>query len=69
MKKKQVLILGIFIIINLFCSYYFFGGSSDSNVNLTIKVKKGDFVSEVVTSGEAQSNSLKKIMGPQKKQV
>jgi len=64
MKKKQVLIFGIPIIIILFCSYYFFGGSSDSNVNLTIKVKKGDFVSEVVTSGEAQSNSLKKIMGP-----
>lgn len=64
MKKKQILIFGIPILIILFCSYYFLGDSSDSNVNLTVKVKKGDFISEVVTSGEAQSNSLKKIKGP-----
>ncbi|MFY0603359.1 MAG: HlyD family secretion protein [Flavobacteriaceae bacterium] len=64
MKKRQLLIFGIPIALILFGSYYFLGDSSDSNVNLTIKVRKGDFVSEVVTSGEAQSNSLKKINGP-----
>tara|TARA_R110001632_G_scaffold116951_2_gene228758 strand:- start:2078 stop:3322 length:1245 start_codon:yes stop_codon:yes gene_type:complete len=64
MKKKQVLIFGIPILIVLISSYYFLGDSSDSDVNLTIKVRKGDFISDVVTSGEAQSNSLKNIMGP-----
>ncbi len=64
MKRKQLLIFGIPLLIILFCSYYFLGDSSDANNNLTIKVRKGDFVSEVVTSGEAQSNSLKKIKGP-----
>ena len=64
MKKKQLILFGIPAIIIIIAAYYFMGGSSDSNANLTIKVKKGDFVSEVVTSGEAQSNSLKNIKGP-----
>jgi multidrug efflux pump subunit AcrA (membrane-fusion protein) len=64
MKKKQFLIFGIPALLVIAAAYYFLGGSSDTNSNITIKVKKGDFVSEVVTSGEAQSNSLKKIMGP-----
>jgi hypothetical protein len=64
MKKKRVLVFGIPLLIILFSAYYFLGDSSDSNMNLTIQVKKGDFVSEVITSGEAQSNSLKKIKGP-----
>ena len=64
MKKKQLIIFGIPAVIIIAAAYYFLGGSSDSEANLTIKVKKGDFVSEVVTSGEAQSNSLKNIKGP-----
>ena len=64
MKKKQLLIFGIPTIVILAAAYYFFSGSSDTNSNITVKVKKGDFISEVVTSGEAQSNSLRKIMGP-----
>lgn len=64
MKKKRILIFGIPVLIILFCAYYFLGDSTDGNANLTVKVRKGDFVSEVVTSGEAQSNSLKKIKGP-----
>ena len=64
MKKKRILVFGIPAIAILLVAYYFLGGSSESNTNLTAKVKKGDFVSEVVTSGEAQSNSLQKIKGP-----
>jgi len=64
MKKKRLFIFGIPAFIILLSSYYFFRGSSDSNSVLTIKVRKGDFTSEVVTSGEAQSNSLKQIQGP-----
>lgn len=64
MKKRQLFIFGIPLVIIALVSYYFIGDSSGANSNVTIKVKKGDFVSEVVTSGEAQSNSLKKIKGP-----
>jgi multidrug efflux pump subunit AcrA (membrane-fusion protein) len=64
MKKKQLIIFGIPAVIIIIAAYYFLGGSTDSDANLTMKVKKGDFVSEVVTSGEAQSNSLKNIKGP-----
>ena len=58
--KKKLLVFGIPAILILFTAYYFLGGSSDSDNNLTIKVKKGDFISEVVTSGEAQSNKFTK---------
>jgi multidrug efflux pump subunit AcrA (membrane-fusion protein) len=64
MKKKQLIVFGIPAVIIIIAAYYFLGGSSDSDSNLTMKVKRGDFVSEVVTSGEAQSNSLKNIKGP-----
>ena len=62
--KKKLLVFGIPSILILFVAYYFLGGSSNSDNNLTIKVKKGDFISEVITSGEAQSNSLQNIKGP-----
>ena len=53
----------IFVIISSFL--YFWSDSSNSNTNLSVKVNRGNFVSEVTTSGEAQSNSLKKINGPE----
>ena len=64
MKKKQLIVFGIPAIVIIIAAYYFLGGSSDANSSLTMKVKKGDFISEVVTSGEAQSNSLQNIKGP-----
>ena len=64
-EKKKGLIFG-FLIFVIFSSFlYFWSDSSNSNTNLTVKVNRGDFVSEVTTSGEAQSNSLKKINGPE----
>ena len=65
MKKKKVLIFGFLILVIISTSSYFWSDSSNSNTNLTVKVNRGDFVSEVTTSGEAQSNSLKKINGPE----
>ena len=65
MKKKKVLIFGFLILVIISTSLYFWSDSSNSNTNLTVKVNRGDFVSEVTTSGEAQSNSLKKINGPE----
>ena len=65
MKKKKVLIFGFLIFVIISSFLYFWSDSSNSNTNLTVKVNRGDFVSEVTTSGEAQSNSLKKINGPE----
>jgi len=62
-KKGLIFCFLIFVIISSFL--YFWSDSSNSNTNLTVKVNRGDFVSEVTTSGEAQSNSLKKINGPE----
>ena len=65
MKKKKGLIFGFLIFVIISSFLYFWSDSSNSNTNLTVKVNRGDFVSEVTTSGEAQSNSLKKINGPE----
>jgi HlyD family secretion protein len=65
MKKKRGLIFGFLIFVIISSFLYFWSDSSNSNTNLTVKVNRGDFVSEVTTSGEAQSNSLKKINGPE----
>lgn len=61
-KKKIAIISGIAIVLIL--AYYFLSPSSESEVYLTTEVKKGEFKSEVITSGEAQSTSSKKISGP-----
>lgn len=64
MNKKRNIILVVIAAILIYLAYNYFSPSSDDTIYLTSKVKKGDFVSEVVTSGEAQSTSLKKITGP-----
>ncbi len=62
-KKKIAIISGIALVL-IIISYYYFSPSSDGEVYLTAEVKKGSFKSEVITSGEAQSTSLKQIKGP-----
>ncbi|MEZ4970688.1 MAG: RND transporter [Flavobacteriaceae bacterium] len=63
MNKKKLLLFGIPIILIL-VGYTLFGNTADEDVAITTKVVKGDFVYEVIISGEAQSTSLKKINGP-----
>lgn len=64
MSKKKIAIVSIASLVLIYFIYNYFSPSSDDAVYLTSKVKKGDFISEVITSGEAQSTSLKKIKGP-----
>ena len=63
MSKKRIFILSG-IIIALFAIYFFYNSSATEDVSLTVKVKKENFISEVITSGEIQSSSSKKISGP-----
>ncbi len=63
MTKKKIIIIGAIIAL-IIAVYSFYGEENNENVSLTIKVERGDFISEVITSGEAQSSSLKKINGP-----
>ncbi len=63
MNKKKILLFGTPIVLILL-GYTLFGNSSEEDVAITTKVIKGEFVSEVIISGEAQSTSLKKINGP-----
>lgn len=64
MTKKKLAIISVMALALIIISYYYFSPSSDSEVYLTAEVKKGSFKSEVITSGEAQSTSLKQIKGP-----
>lgn len=62
--KKKLAIIGGSIAAAVIIYFSFFSDSSNPELDLTTKVVKKDFVSEVITSGEVQSNSLKKINGP-----
>lgn len=64
MNKKRIAIITAIVLILIYFTYSYFSPSADGEIYLTTKVKKGDFISEVITSGEAQSTSLKKINGP-----
>ena len=63
-KKKIAIISGVAVVV-LALSYYFFSSNSNEETYLTAEVQKGIFTSEVITSGEALSSSLKKINGPE----
>ena len=64
MTKKKIAIISIATLIAAYVIYTFFSPSSNEKVYLESKVIKGNFLSEVITSGEAQSKSSKKINGP-----
>lgn len=64
MNKKKIAIITVIALVLIYFGYQYFSPATDGEIYLTTKVKKGNFVSEVITSGEAQSTSLKKIDGP-----
>lgn len=64
MNKKKIAVISVIALVLIYFGYLYFSPASDGEIYLTTKVKKGNFVSEVITSGEAQSTSLKKINGP-----
>ena len=64
MNKKRIAIISVAALISIYFIYNYFSPDSEGDVYLTTEVKKGDFLSEVITSGEAQSTSSKKIKGP-----
>ncbi|MFI1773224.1 efflux RND transporter periplasmic adaptor subunit [Thalassobellus citreus] len=61
-KKNIAYIIGAIVLIIV--AYSLLTSSTDENSSLTVKVTKGTFLDEVVTSGEAQSTSSKEIKGP-----
>ena len=63
MNKKKLVAIGISVIL-LITIYSFYNKNNDEDVSLTTKVKKGDFINEIIISGEAQSTSSKNINGP-----
>tara|TARA_R110002126_G_scaffold291579_2_gene453904 strand:+ start:15488 stop:16735 length:1248 start_codon:yes stop_codon:yes gene_type:complete len=64
MNKKRTAIISVIVLIVIYFIYSYFSPAAEGDIYITTKVKKGDFISEVITSGEAQSTSLKKINGP-----
>lgn len=63
MNKKRLLLIGIPVLLLIF-GYFFFSSDSEEDISITAKVIKGEFLNEVIISGEAQSTSLKKIDAP-----
>lgn len=63
MSKKKYITIGIIALL-VIIAYFYFSGNDEENIAITSKVKKGTFISEVIISGEAQSNSLIKIDAP-----
>lgn len=64
MSKKKIAIISVIALVLIYAAYAYFSPADDSEVLITTEVKKTNFVSEVITSGEAQSTSLKEIKGP-----
>ncbi len=64
MTKKKIAIISIVSLISIFLIYRYLSPSPDDKTYLMSKIEKGDFIGEVITSGEAQSTSLEKINGP-----
>ncbi len=63
MNKKRLLLIGIPILL-LILGYTFFSSDTEEDTAITAEVVKGEFLNEVIISGEAQSTSLKNIDGP-----
>lgn len=63
MNRKRLLQIGIPLLLLLF-AYMFLKTDNEKNVAITVKVAQGEFLNEVIISGEAQSTSLKNIDGP-----
>ncbi len=63
MSRKKIVLIASAIIL-LIIGYYYFGVSGEDDISLTTQVEKGTFINEVYISGEAQSTSSKKILGP-----
>lgn len=61
-KKRLTIIIGGIVL--LVASYFYFTSNSDEDISITTEVTRGVFLDEVIISGEAQSTSSKKIMGP-----
>ncbi len=64
MSKKNYITIGVIAVLAII-TYFYFLKNDEEKITITSKVKKGTFKSEVIISGEAQSNSLKKINAPE----
>ena len=63
MKNKKILIPGIILLL-IIVSYFLLSTKEGDTVALTTEVVMGDFINEVLISGDLQSTSLEKINGP-----
>ena len=58
MSKKIIAIISVIALVLIYLAYNYFSTSNEDEVYLTSKVKKGDFISEVIAFDEAQSTSF-----------
>jgi hypothetical protein len=63
MNRKRLLLAGIPVLL-IILGYTFFTSGDEEDTVITAQVVRGEFLNEVIISGEAQSTSLKNIDGP-----
>ena len=65
MKKKSLIIIAILVVIAIL--YFAFGRKSVENTeaDIVVSAKKGDFVIDITTTGELEAKNSVKIMAPQ----
>ena len=63
MNRKRLLLAGIPVLL-IILGYTFFTSGDKEDTVITAQVFRGEFLNEVIISGEAQSTSLKNIDGP-----
>lgn len=66
MTKKSTILIGSGILILSIFSYFIFDTSSVGSTQLLATVKKGEFISDIVTTGEMKAKNSVEITGPSK---
>jgi len=64
MKRKNILTLIISLIVFIGLIWYFSSSGKDESETILVKVKQGEFVIDVTTTGELEARSSEKIQGP-----
>jgi len=64
MKRKNLLTLGITLVVFIGLIWYFSSSGKDESETIVVKVKQGEFVIDVTTTGELEARSSEKIQGP-----
>lgn len=62
--KKNLIVAGVVVVVLLVAIFSFTGSSKSDNTSIIVDVEKGEFVVDIVTTGELEAKNSVDIMGP-----